>query len=406
MTPRPFIVHIIFRLDFGGLENGLVNLINNMADDKYRHAIICASDFTDFRKRIKNPDVEVYALHKKPGNDFGAYFRLWKLLRKLKPDIVHTRNLGTIEYVIPAILAGVKYRIHGEHGRDMSDIDGTNKKYILLRRFYGKFISRFIALSKDLEHWLINTVEIPSSKVVQLYNGVDLTRFQEKDASTIIRAQLPGVDDDDILIGTVGRLQAEKDQATLVNAFASLLSQLSSEQKHIKLLLIGDGPDREKLGVLVEERRLTERVIFLGARNDIPDLLSALDVFVLPSRGEGISNTILEAMASGLPVIATHVGGNPELVAESRTNSTSLTSLTNSTSLTSLTNSTGILVPPNDAGKMAEALLVYLNDMTLAKKHGKAGRQRVEALFSMDKMIENYVGAYDSVLVNHRGAET
>ena len=369
----PLVVHIIYRLDFGGLENGLVNLINNMPEEKYRHAIICASDYTDFRKRIKKSDVEVYALNKKPGNDLSAYYRLWKLLRKLKPDIVHTRNLGTIEYVIPAMLAGVKYRIHGEHGRDMSDIDGTNRKYIFLRKFYNLFLHRFIALSKDLEQWLLSTVEINQKKVVQLYNGVDLTRFNCSTGTTKSLTNLPQISPEDIIIGTVGRLQAEKDQTTLINAFSRVLLH----SKNIKLMIVGDGPDREKLKALVNEKKLASNVIFTGARNDIPSLLSEMDIFVLPSRGEGISNTILEAMASSLPVIATRVGGNPELVDEAVT---------------------GKLVPSNDAKKMADAINFYLDDKPLTGLHGKAGRQRVEAMFSMDKMVASYVEVYDSLL--------
>ncbi len=377
MHSSPLIAHVIFRLDFGGLENGLVNLINNMSAEKYRHVIICASDFTDFRKRIKNSNVEVYALHKKPGNDLGVYYRLWKLLRKLKPDIVHTRNFGTIEYVIPAILAGVKHRVHGEHGRDLSDIDGTNKKYILLRKFYNIFLHRFIALSKDLEQWLYNTVEISPQKVMQLYNGVDLSRFHERVSPNKLPTQCSQINQADILIGTVGRFQGEKDQTTLINAFALVLTRGESKYQNIKLLLIGDGPDRSLLEALVAKKAMREYVIFFGARNDIPDLLAELDIFVLPSRGEGISNTILEAMASGLPVIATSVGGNPELVAG---------------------NSTGILVPSNNPEKMADAIRAYLDQPTLAEKHGKAGRKRVEETFSMDAMVNAYMKVYDDLI--------
>ena len=128
---------------------------------------------------------------------------------------------------------------------------------------------------------------------------------------------------------------------------------------------------------MVSEKQLNQQIIFCGARNDIPKLLQGLDVFTLPSKGEGISNTILEAMASSLPVIATRVGGNPELVDE---------------------NNTGMLVPSNNPQAMADAILVYINDMALAKKHGEAGRQRVEALFSLNKMVENYIKIYDKLL--------
>jgi len=371
----PLVAHIIFRLDVGGLENGLINLINNMSEDKYKHVIICADTFTDFKNRIQNDDVDVYALNKKPGNDLGAYWRLWKLLRKLKPNIVHTRNLGTLEYSLVAMLAGVPFRVHGEHGRDMTDIDGSNTKYIKLRQIYARFLHQFIALSKDLEQWLENTVKIKPIKIIQLYNGVDLTRFQGLRSSHSFQRSLQQLEKNDLVFGTVGRLQAEKDQATLVRAFSELKNQDITQ--NIKLVLIGDGPDKNSLEYLVKELGLSPYVIFLGARNDIPELLPQLDVFVLPSKGEGISNTILEAMACGLPVIATNVGGNPELVVEKET---------------------GVLVPSNDARKLAEAMKGYVNDSNLTTTHGRAGRARVEELFSMDKMINSYMKVYDSLL--------
>ena len=366
-TPPPLIVHIIFRLDFGGLENGLVNLINNMPAEKYRHAIICASEYTDFRKRIKKADVKVYALNKKPGNDLSAYYRLWKLLRKLKPDIVHTRNLGTIEYVVPAMLAGVKCRVHGEHGRDMSDIHGTNKKYIFLRRFYGKFIHNFITVSKDLETWLMKIVSIRSKKVTQIYNGVNSERFSSKPVSSQLEKKL--------VIGTVGRFQAEKDQATLIKAFDLLRKKYT--EKDIRLQLIGDGPDREKLETLVFELDVTSSVNFHGKSDDVPNLMKQLDIFVLPSLGEGISNTILEAMSCGLPIIATNVGGNLELVTESIS---------------------GYLVPANDPQAMFESIQKYIDQPELISKHGKAARERIEKDFSMNAMVENYMRVYNELL--------
>ncbi|MDH5545602.1 MAG: TIGR03088 family PEP-CTERM/XrtA system glycosyltransferase [Gammaproteobacteria bacterium] len=371
MQGRPLIVHVLYRLAIGGLENGLINLINRMPEDCYRHVIICASDYTDFRKRIQRDDVEVYALHKRPGNDIRAQYRFWKLMRKLKPQIVHTRNLGTIEYTLPAAFAGVKYRIHGEHGRDMSDIDGSNSKYRILRRAYNPLIARFIALSKDLDSWLKEQVRISPRKIVQIYNGVDMQRFSQSEKSRQeIRKEL-GIGKSEILVGSVGRLQAEKDQATLLRAYALL-----EKNENTRLVLIGDGPDRQKLEALAIQLAISNRVIFAGARNDVPAMLNALDLFVLPSLGEGISNTILEAMASGLPIVATSVGGNPELIDDGNT---------------------GLLVPSNNPSAMTAAIDSYLKDKALLKQHGKAGRARVERLFSMDAMIANYMKVYDEL---------
>ena len=369
MSQPPLVAHIIYRLAVGGLENGLVNLINRMPRDRYRHVIICADDFTDFRNRITRDDVEVYALKKKPGNDFNAQYRLWKLLRQLKPDIVHTRNLGTIEYVIPAFLAGVKYRVHGEHGRDATDIDGSNKKFRLLRLFYGRFLHRFIALSRDLETYLLSSVGISNRKVVQLYNGVDITRFGGDGLTGNSQERIETV------IGTVGRLQAEKDQATLLRAFSLLKNDEANSM--LKLLLVGDGPDRKNLERLADDLKIKSTVEFAGARDDVPQQMKRMDIFVLPSLGEGISNTILEAMASSLPVVATAVGGNPELVIEGET---------------------GFLVPSNNPEQMAVAIKRYVEKSDLAAEHGKAGRKRVEDTFSMDAMVNAYMKVYDDMV--------
>ncbi len=128
--PQPqLIVHVIYRLGVGGLENGLVNLINRLPSESYRHAIVCLTDSTDFSKRIQRQDVAIYEIHKKPGQDWGSFVKVYKLFKQIKPAIVHTRNLAAIEYQICALLAGVPYRVHGEHGWDVYDPDGNNVKY-------------------------------------------------------------------------------------------------------------------------------------------------------------------------------------------------------------------------------------------------------------------------------------
>ena len=114
-TP-PLVAHILYRFAVGGLENGVVNLVNRIPEHRYRHVIISLTDSTDFKQRINRDDVEIYCLHKQPGHDIGLYWRLWKLLRRIKPDITHTRNLAALEMVVITLLAGVKRRVHSEHG--------------------------------------------------------------------------------------------------------------------------------------------------------------------------------------------------------------------------------------------------------------------------------------------------
>ena len=145
-SQAPLIAHILYRFDVGGLENGVVNLINRIPETQYRHVIISLTDATDFKQRISRKDVDIYCLHKKPGHDFGLYYRLWKLLRQLRPDITHTRNLAALEMVAIAMLAGVKRRIHSEHGWGMNDLHGANRKHQWLRRYMSKFTHCYIGL--------------------------------------------------------------------------------------------------------------------------------------------------------------------------------------------------------------------------------------------------------------------
>lgn len=367
----PLVVHVIYRLAIGGMENGLVNLINNMPVNRYRHAIICVTDYTDFRNRITVP-VDIYALHKKPGNNISSHIRLWRLLRKLRPDIIHTRNLGTLEYALVARLAGVKVTIHGEHGRDMQDIDGTSKKYNFMRRLFRPFISAYITVSQDLERWLEVVINVDRNNIYQIYNGVDIEKFSRlelADSSHHIYEK--------IVIGTIGRLKEEKDQSTLISAFARLLEICPAMKRRLQLIIVGDGPLRDNLEALAYRKGISDWVTFTGARDDVPSLLRSMHIFVLPSLGEGISNTILEAMASGLPVVATAVGGNLELVQDGIT---------------------GRLVSSANVNEMSDALKSYIENIDLIRMHGSAGRENIVSKFLINNMVNGYMYVYDKYL--------
>lgn len=375
-TTPPLVVHIIHRLQIGGLENGLVNLINQMPPERYAHAIVCMTESTNFRERIARPGVAVHELHKKPGHDLGLYWRLWRVLRQLRPAIVHTRNIGTLECQVIAWLAGVGARVHGEHGRDLNDIDGSNARYARLRRLFRPFVTRYIAVSRDLAQWLRTTIDVPQRKLAQIYNGVDMQRFSGAGAGQRARGLPNGfAPPEAVVFGTVGRLSGEKDQRTLLQAF--ILARQQLPETPLRLVLVGDGPLKTQLEQQARDAGVAGEVWFAGARADIPDLLRSLDIFVLPSLGEGISNTILEAMACGLPVIATRVGGNPELVRE---------------------NETGALVPAADAPAMAQAILRYARAPELRTTQGQAARARIEREFSMRNMVDQYMGVYDAAL--------
>jgi len=371
----PLVAHVIYRLGIGGLENGLVNLINGTPKDRYRHAIICLAGFTEFAERITRDDVRVYDLEKSPGKDPGCYLRLYRLLRKIRPAVVHSRNVGTLDCQIVAAAAGVPYRVHGEHGWEATDLQGRNARYRRLRRASRHFVHHYVTVSADMQDWLENVIGIPAGRIDQIYNGIDAERFCAEPATGAGR-------DDRFVIGTVGRLDPIKDQATLIRAVAELHARGKPGDPEIRLLLVGDGPMRQALSTQIAEAGLEGIVTLTGATDDVPGMLRQLDVFVLPSLNEGISNTILEAMACELPVVATRVGGNPELVVDGET---------------------GMLVESGDPGSLADCLATYRQNRMLCRQHGQAGRSRARREFSPQAMIENYLGLYDRGLAETGG---
>lgn len=371
------VVHVIYRLAVGGLENGLVNLINAMPPERYRHAIVCLTDYSDFRARIRRPDVPVIALGKQEKQGFIIYHRMWCVLRSLRPAIVHTRNLPTMEFGLIAALAGVRKRVHGEHGRDMYDLYGTSAKYNVLRRAIRPLVDHYIAVSKDLEQWLEGCIGVQRRRLSQIYNGVDSCHFHPREGPRPDIGPPGFLRAGTVAIGTIGRMQTVKDQVTLAKAFIHLLEQEPAWRESARLVLVGEGPLRRQCLDLLTHAGVRHLAWVPGERDDVADILRALDVFVLPSLGEGISNTILEAMATGLPVLATNVGGNVELVQEGET---------------------GMLVPPADHVAMARAMRTYLVNPDVRSRHGRAGRKVVEDRFSIDAMVQGYLTVYDRLL--------
>ncbi len=381
--PRPLVLHVVYRFDVGGLENGVVNLINHMPADAYRHAIVSLTEITDFRSRIVRDDVEFIALNKAPGHGVWMYPKLYRLMKQMRPAIVHTRNLAALEAVVPAWLAGVPLRIHGEHGRDVSDLDGSNRKYQWMRRLYRPFVNHFIALSRDLERYLLDKIDVAAGDVTRLCNGVDTERFFPAQPRATI-AGCPFETGEHWLIGTVGRMQQVKNQPMLARAFVQALQMRPELRRRLRLVLVGDGPLKAQCEAILAEAGVGDLAWLPGERRDVADVMRGLDCFALPSLAEGISNTILEAMASGLPVVATDVGGNADLVRDEVT---------------------GRIVPAADAASMADALVQLASDLGSAEAMGRAGREDAERLYSLQAMVSNYQQVYDRQLARAgRGA--
>lgn len=378
---RPLVLHIVYRFDTGGLENGVVNLINRMGD--FRHAVLALTEVTEFRRRIERDDVQFISLHKQPGHGFWLYPQLYRVFRQLRPDIVHSRNLAALEAVVPAWLARVPVRIHGEHGRDVGDLDGSNKALQRVRRFYRPFVHRYIALSRDLARYLHDAVQVAEADISLACNGVDMVRFAPAAAGPAAIAGCPFEPQRHWLVGTVGRMAQVKDQLLLTRAFIAVIEQRPALRDRLRLLLVGEGPLRTQCAALLDAAGLLELAWLPGERSDVPDIMRGLHCFVLPSLAEGISNTILEAMASGLPVLATRVGGNAELIQAEAGGPEP---------------KTGLLVPAGDVAALSQALLSLAPDTPqaaeAAREMGRQGRLRVERQFSLEAMVDIYRAVY------------
>ena len=373
---RLLIAHVVYRFDVGGLENGVVNLLNRLPADRFRHAVVAMTEITEFRRRVQRDDVQYVSLHKAPGHGARLWPALYRQFRSLRPDVVHTRNLAPLEASVPAWLAGVPVRVHGEHGWDVGDLDGSNRAHRLTRRLYRPFVSHYIALSRHIEEYLRTAIGVAPGAITQIYNGVDTLRFLPPQGQRSPIEGSPFNDPRLWVVGTVGRLAGVKDQAALIHALARLQRANADARERMRLAIVGDGPLRDELKRLAQAEGVADSVWMPGARSDVAQVMAGLDVFALPSLAEGISNTLLEAMSCARPVVASGVGGNLELIEPGVS---------------------GMRVTPGDAAALDAALLRYFTDPETARQHGAAARAAVEARFSLDRMVADYAALYERV---------
>jgi sugar transferase (PEP-CTERM/EpsH1 system associated) len=341
-------------------------------DRRFSHAIICLDYSDEFQNRLQRDDVEIIALNKKPGKDLGHYGRMWRALRRLKPSVVHTRNIGTIEAGMVARAAGVRHVLHGEHGFDINDLHGAHSRYRRLRQFANPFVRRFVCVSQQIQHWLQRDVGLPEDKLVQIYNGVDIHKFSPVRQDARARLRELGVQSR-CIIGSVGRLEAVKNQIELVRAFLNRCERSPAFAEDTALVLLGNGSQRELIEAQINNSEFGSGVHLLGKRDDVAKLLPGFDVFALPSLNEGISNTLLEAMACGVPVIASRVGGNAELFTDGRQ---------------------GTLYESGDEEALSAALDRYFETPDMRTERAEAARKHVVEHFSLERMIEQYESLY------------
>lgn len=366
---RRRIVHVVYSFGIGGLENVIVQLINRLPHDQFEHVVLSLTTIGDSRARIQRSDVQFIALNKQPGHAVPLYPRIWQLFRQLRPDVVHTCNLAALEVQPLAWLAGVPLRIHAEHGWDAHDPHGESVRYQRVRRLYRPFVSHYVAVSADIDRYLAQRIHVPPERRSLIANGVDTDRFSP--ASTVEQwpRDCPFLPEHHWLVGTVGRLQTVKNQPLLARAFVRMLDQHPGADVRARLVIVGDGPLRaEVIGVLDQAGR-SDLAWLPGARDDVPDILRALDCFVLPSQTEGTSCTLQEAMATALPVIATAVGGTPALLSHGET---------------------GWLVPSDDIAALTQSMWQCFHAPDAASLMGQRARERIHAHHGLSAMIDRY----------------
>lgn len=354
MSRRLRVVHVTGCLDMGGQEKLLVEFARHADRDRHDLRFVSLADRGTLAAELEALGWPVTALERAAGLHPGLPLQLAKLFHRWQADIVHTHNERPLIYAAPAArLARVACVVHTKHGRGT----GNSRRQNTLVSWMARLTDRFICVSEDCAQ-LAGEQGIPEHRRTTLLNGIDTRRFVRTGPCLTGPAVI------------VARLCPEKDHATLLHATALVVR----DAPEFRLVIAGDGPCMSELRALTARLNLTDRVQFLGLVHDVPALLRQARMKVLSSVSEGISLTLLEAMATGLPVIATRVGGTPEVVRDA---------------------GTGLLVPPRDPAALATALLRVQRDDAFAIQVGEAGRQRVEQVFDIRRMVAQYEQLYE-----------
>ena len=368
---RPLrVLHVINSLGVGGTERGILKLMEGL-DPRLFEQRICTIRGTD-RDLEESPTVrgKLLSVGGKPRGFQFLPFQLMRLMKMYKPHIVHSRNWGAIEAVPAGRMARIPVVIHSEHGYEMDMLAGLPLRRRMVRRAVYPLCDTVFTVSFELRKYHSGQSWLSPERLRVVSNGVD-TRHFAPDIG--IRSQSrnrldfpPGA----IVLGAVGRMVPIKGHQTLLRA-AERLIMLGLD---IRVMLVGGGPELERHRKYAEtSATLNGRLTLVGKAFDVSELYQAMDIFVLPSISEGMSNTLLEAMASGLPCVATNVGGNPELLADSRT---------------------GFLFAPEDVSGLTERLERLVRDPELRTRFAAACRGEVLSRFSLEHMLEEYAKLY------------
>ncbi len=370
------VMHVLNYLRRGGAEFGILKLMEGLSTAGFEHRICTTRSYdADFVQAYRLEGILDIASSERAGLQFPL-FRLKRIFQKYRPHIVHTRNWGALEAIPAARLAGVPIVIHSEHGYELESLAGLPSRQRVFRRMTYAMADRVFTVSRELREFHSRQAWLGPDRISVIYNGVDTQRFSPSpDLRQRVRREL-GFPPERLVIGGVGRMVPIKDYGTLLKAAAILLER----GVNLHVLLVGKGPELDSLqqqGITL----LKDRVSFVGASDCVPEFLNAMDIFVLPSVGEGMSNTLLEALACGLPLLATQVGGNPEVIEDQRS---------------------GWLFAPGDLGRLSSQLEALAAKPEIRCALGAAARARAITVFSLEGMIERYRNLYLNAVTQRR----
>ncbi|HKV25972.1 MAG TPA: glycosyltransferase [Candidatus Acidoferrum sp.] len=374
------VMHVLNYVRRGGTEFGILKLMDGHDKKQFEHLLCTTRQYDqDFVDAYALRDRLYIAAGKNQGLQF-PFLRLKKIFEACRPHIVHTRNWGALEAVPAARLAGVPVIIHSEHGYETHNMDGLPIRQRVFRRFAYSMVDTVFTVTRELRDYHARQAWLSPERISVIPNGVDSQRFSPSaSARCQIRAEL-GISPDTLVLGTVGRMVPIKDYGTLL-ASADALAQRGLD---VHVLLVGKGPELPALQARAASLpSLARKVSFLGASDRVHDLLNAMDIFVLTSLSEGMSNTLLEAMSTGLPVLATRAGGNPEVIGDANSR---------------------WLFSPRDVRGLADLVERLAHDAAARALHGEKARNHILEEFSLERMWQRYSDLYTQAVARRRPA--
>ncbi len=366
------ILHIYQNSKIGGVQRQLLNTVSQYNKELFNPIVCCFGPKEEIGKEIEKIGLEFIPLNIKRYHKFSfkIIIKLYQIMKERNIHIVRTHKYRASLYGrIAASLARVPVVITSVHGNYRKDLRLKRK---LANRILSNVTDRIVAVSESIKQDILKYDRIEPFKVIVINNGVDIIKFNPEGNFHNIRREF-SISDSEIIIGFIGRLVPAKGLEYLINAF----SLLSRELKNIKLLIVGEGSLLNILRERVKENAINQKVIFTGKRYDIPDILSAIDIFVMPSLAEGLPNSLLEAMAMGKPIIATTAGGIPEVIKDGIN---------------------GILIPPRDVDSLATAMKKLLEDPFFSVKIGQGARDFVEKNLSNIATTKKWESLYMTLL--------